>query len=71
MSKPLLSNLTLPQKTALRKFEPGCKRRSYPDINPRTASALWSLGLLKGEIADGTRQFVLTKTGEEVRKLLS
>ena len=59
-------SLTEPQKIALRKFHPGQKRKAYPEINPRTASALWSLGLLQGETVEGARIFALTPAGERV-----
>lgn len=59
-------SLTEPQKIALRKFRPGQERKAYPEINPRTASALWSLGLLRGEIVEGARIFALTPTGERI-----
>jgi len=61
-----VQSLTEPQKIALRKFVPGQKRKAHPEINPRTASALWSLGLLRGEIVKGTRIFILTQAGESV-----
>lgn len=62
------ADLTEAQRNALRRFEPGVKRTAFPDINPRTASALWSKGLVKGEVIGGTRQFILTETGEAMRK---
>lgn len=55
---------------ALLRFKPGVKRSAFPDINPRTASALWSKGLLRGEIESGTRQFILTELGEARRTKL-
>jgi len=61
-----VQSLTEPQKVALRRFFPGRKRKAHPEINPRTASALWSLGLLQGEIVEGTRIFILTQAGERV-----
>jgi len=63
----MIDRLTEAQKGALTKFEPGCKRKPYPDVNPRTVSALWSLGLLKGEVVQGNRLFILTELGEEIR----
>lgn len=64
----ILSSLTDPQKVALKKFVSGVKRPAYPDINPRTAAALWSKGLIKGEIVQGGRVFILTDLGRQVQR---
>jgi hypothetical protein len=63
--------LTRAQKNALELFEPGKPRKAFPDINPRTATALWSMGLLRGELIDGCRIFTLTRDGELARQTLS
>jgi hypothetical protein len=63
----ILSSLTGPQKVSLGRFVPGVRRPAYPDINPRTAAALWSKGLIKGEITRGSRLFILTDLGEQVQ----
>lgn len=63
-----LDMLTAPQRDALRLFEPGVQRTAYPDINPRTASALWSKGLVKGVIKNGKRHFILTELGTSLRR---
>lgn len=64
----ILSNLTSPQKAALGKFVSGVKRAAHPDINPRTASALWSKGLIKGETIQGSRVFILTELGAQAQR---
>lgn len=71
MTKPLSKIfLTLPQKAALAKFAPGVKRAAFPDINPRTAEALWSKGLIKGETISGIRLFTLTDLGLKMQQSL-
>jgi hypothetical protein len=65
-----LDALTAPQRDALRRFKPGVQRTAYPDINPRTASALWSMGLVKGVISSGNRYFILTELGVSMRGLI-
>lgn len=64
-------DLTVPQKAALKKFEFGVKRAAFPDINPRTAQALWSKGLIRGETVSGSRLFNLTDLGLRVQQDLS
>lgn len=66
--RSIITNLTGPQRVALGKFVSGVKRSAYPDINPRTAAALWSKGLIKGEIIQGSRVFVLTDLGRQVQR---
>lgn len=66
----VLPALTRPQRTALLLFSPGQPRGAFPDVNPRTAAALWSSGLLSGEISDGKYVYVLTPEGEKVRSRL-
>ena len=58
------NGLTDPQRAALGRFVPGVKRPAYPDINPRTATALWSKRLIKGETIQGVRLFLLTDLGK-------
>jgi len=64
----ILSSLTSPQKIALGRFVAGVKTHAYPHINPRTAAALWSKGLIKGEIIQGSRVFILTELGEQAQR---
>lgn len=65
--KKVLTSLTEPQKAALQRFVKGVKRSAFPDINPRTAAALWSKALIKGEIVQGARVFLLTEMGEQAQ----
>ena len=63
--------LTAPQKIALKLFKPKQARRIFPDINPRTAQALWSLGLLTRDTREGVAYFMLTDAGEKLKQVLS
>src|SRR5690606_36784935 len=58
------------QKRALISFAPGEERGTYPDINPRSAAALCSLGLLRVQTVQGKRLYRLTPEGEVARERL-
>lgn len=66
----IAASLTGPQKDALKLFVPSKARRVFPDINPRTAQALWSLGILMRETMGRTSYFSLTAAGEELQARL-
>lgn len=70
MTRMTRHDLTVAQKLALTRFEPCQPRKPFPDINPRTATALWSIGLLKGDLIDGDRVYVLTTDGELARQAI-
>lgn len=63
--------LTNPQKLGLHCFVDAEWRGAFPDVNPRTASALWKLGLLDRKREDGRHQYRLTGLGLELLRLLS
>ncbi|MBY8823287.1 hypothetical protein [Sphingomonas colocasiae] len=61
--------LTTSQQTALARFRPGEWRGVHPDINPRTAAALLSAGLVESEVSAGRRRYRLTLDGERARAM--
>ena len=65
----VLEALTPPQRAALALFKPEQKRRAFPDINPRSAAALWRMGLLQGSYEGGTTYFLLSEKGLRVRQI--
>lgn len=67
----IAATLTAPQKAAVKAFVPSQERGVFPDINPRTAQALYSLGVLEREVRGGTAYFKLTDAGEELQVFLS
>lgn len=67
----LAGSLTAPQKIALRLFTPKQARRIFPEINPRTAQALWSIGLLTRDTREGVAYFMLSDVGEKIKQVLS
>jgi hypothetical protein len=68
---PKALKLTKPQREALSLLQPDVWRGAFPDINPRTAAALWALGLVQGKLERGKRLFCLTKSGELARSTLA
>ena len=60
--------LTDAQLRALAVFEPKTWRGAFPDVNPRSAEALWRLGLVEGRLEQGKRLFRLTAAGERARE---
>lgn len=59
--------LTPAQQRALTYFVPNVWRAAFPDINPRTASALWQMGLIRGKTQLGKQIFCLTEAGAAVQ----
>lgn len=62
--------LTTAQELALSHFEEGAWRGVFPDVNPRTASALRNLGLLEYELGQGRKLYRLSARGREMLMLL-
>lgn len=60
--------LTQAQRAALDHFERDTFSTAFPNVNPRTASALWSKGLIRGQVLEGKRYYQLTELGEELRR---
>jgi len=65
----VLEALTPPQRAALALFKPDQKRRAFPDINPRSATALWRKGLLQGLNEGGKTYFLLSEQGLRIRQI--
>ncbi|GAA0659742.1 hypothetical protein FHT00_003579 [Sphingomonas insulae] len=66
----MLEALTSPQRAALALFKPGQKRRAFPDINPRSATALWRKGLLQGLHEGGKTYFLLSDQGVRIWRIV-
>ena len=64
-----IGQLTPPQRLALSLFEPGRSRRAFPDVNPRSAIALWQKGVLQGFRERGKLHFVLSEKGVKMRQI--
>ena len=62
--------LTTPQEAALAHFADGTWRRIFPDVNPRTATALRALSLLEWEQSQGRNLYRLTLRGRQMLDLL-
>jgi hypothetical protein len=69
--KLTLERLTNPQKLGLHCFLDGEWRAAFPDINPRTVSALWKLGLLDRKREEGRQKYRITVLGLELLKIYS
>ena len=65
----VLESLTRPQRAALGLFEPNQKRRAFPDINPRSATALWRMGLLRGSHKSGKTYYLLSAKGVRAQQI--
>lgn len=64
-----IDELTPPQRLALLLFEPGRPRRAFPDVNPRSAIALWGKGVLLGSRESGKQYFLLSEKGVRMRQI--
>lgn len=62
--------LTTAQELALARFADGAWRGVFPDVNPRSASALRNLGFLEYEQSQGRKLYRLTARGREMLTLL-
>lgn len=58
--------LTAPQRAALTFFQDGRWKGVFPVVNPRTAAALLSFGLLECERVNGRRVYRISNDGMKI-----